>query len=109
MKFVIDAQLPPVMALWLRSAGHEAVHVEDFGLRNADDGAIWEHALRTDATILTKDEDFSERAKVAKDAPVVVWLRIGNATNPTLRAWFEPRLAGIVQMANGGGRIIEVI
>lgn len=46
MKFVIDAQLPPVMAEWLRAAGHEAGHVEDFGLRNAEDGAIWTHALQ---------------------------------------------------------------
>lgn len=63
----------------------------------------------TGAVILTKDEDFPERAKIIDDGPVVVWLRIGNATNPVLRAWFEPRLAGIVQMAKDGGRIIEVI
>lgn len=109
MKFIIDAQLPPVMAEWLRAAGHEAGHVEDFGLRTADDEVIWAHAARTGALILTKDEDFRELAKIADSGPLVVWLRIGNATNPVLRAWFEPRLMGIVQLAQDSVRIIEVI
>ena len=55
MKFVVDAQLPPVMAHWLRAAGHEAAHVEDLGLRNADDDVIWMHAEKTGVVIVTKD------------------------------------------------------
>ncbi|MBI2814987.1 MAG: DUF5615 family PIN-like protein [Opitutae bacterium] len=109
MKFVVDAQLPPAMVRWLREAGHEAEHIEDAGLLQADDAAIWAHAERTGAAILTKDEDFAERAKTASGPSAVVWLRIGNAGNPELRAWFGPRLASIVQMAGEGSRIIEVI
>ena len=48
MKFLIDAKLPPALAGWLREAGHEASHVEDAGLRDAEDGAIWAHALKTE-------------------------------------------------------------
>ena len=62
MKFLIDAQLPPALARWLREAGHEASHVEDDGLRDAEDGAIWAHALKTGAIIVTKDEDFAARS-----------------------------------------------
>lgn len=109
MKFVVDAQLPPVMAHWLRAAGHEAAHVEDLGLRNADDDVIWMHAEKTGVVIVTKDEDFVERAKVAGAPPIVVRLRIGNCSNANLRAWLDPRLPGIVQMASEGSRIIEVI
>jgi hypothetical protein len=36
------------MRMWLREAGHEASHVEDAGLRDAEDGAIWAHALKTE-------------------------------------------------------------
>lgn len=97
------------MALWLRAAGHEAEHIEDAGLLQAEDAVIWTHAERTGASILTKDEDFAERAKTANAPPAVVWLRIGNCSNPQLRAWFEPRLAGVVQMVGEGSRIIEVI
>lgn len=109
MKFIVDAQLPPVMVRWLRAGGHEAEHVEEAGLLKADDAAIWAHAERAGAAILTKDEDFAERAKAADGPPVVVWLRIGNCSNAELRHWFEPRLAGIAQMAGEGSRIIEVI
>lgn len=109
MKFVIDAQLPPVMVRWLQAAGHEAVHVEEVGLLNADDVAIWEHAQKAGAAILTKDEDFAERAKGTDSLVTVVWLRIGNCSNSQLRAWFEPRLPGMVQIADEGGRVIEVI
>jgi len=109
VKFPIDAQLPPLMVGWLEAAGHEAEHVEDAGLRNADDGPIWAHALKTGAVILTKDEDFADRASGGTEAPGVVWLRIGNATNPALREWFEPRLDGIVRMIGEGSRVIEVV
>ncbi|MBI5768600.1 MAG: DUF5615 family PIN-like protein [Verrucomicrobia bacterium] len=109
MKFVIDAQLPPVMARWLRAGGHEAEHVEGAGLLVADDSAIWAHAGHAGAAILAKDEGFAERAKATGGPPVVIWLRIGNCSNTELRLWFEPRLASIVQMASEGSRIIEVI
>ena len=97
------------MANWLQAAGHEAEHVEEVGLRNAKDGPIWAHALKTGAIVVTKDEDFASRAAGQSTAPVIVWLRIGNATNPVLRAWFEPRFAGIVQMIAEGNRVIEVV
>jgi predicted nuclease of predicted toxin-antitoxin system len=38
VKFLVDAQLPSALAGWLREVGHEAAHVEDVGLREADDG-----------------------------------------------------------------------
>jgi predicted nuclease of predicted toxin-antitoxin system len=108
VKFLVDAQLPPVMVRWLQAAGHEAEHVEDAGLRDSDDGPIWTHALKIGAVVVTKDEDFAARASGEKEAPVIVWLRIGNATNPALRVWFEPRLAGIVHLIGEGNRVIEV-
>ena len=109
MKFLVDAQLPPALAGWLREAGHEAQHVEDVGLREAEDRAIWAHALQTGAIIVTKDEDFAERAARETTAPVIVWLRVGNSTNRVLREWIEPRLAGVVQLAGQNNRLIEVI
>ncbi|MGH8017427.1 MAG: DUF5615 family PIN-like protein [Opitutaceae bacterium] len=82
MKFLIDAQLPPALARWLREAGHETEHVEGVGLREADDTAIWAHALQSGAVIMTKDEDFAVRSTRETPAPVIVWLRVGNSTNP---------------------------
>ena len=109
MKFLVDAQLPPALAGWLKEAGHEAGHVEDVGLREAEDGAIRAHALKTGAIIVTKDEDFAARSMQTESAPTIVWLRVGNTTNRVLRLWFEARLAGIVQLDGQRHRLIEVV
>ena len=109
MKFLVDAQLPPALAVWLQEAGHEAEHVEDVGLREANDGAIWAHALQSGAIIVTKDEDFAARSVQTAIAPIIVWLRVGNTTNRVLRAWIEPRLPGTMQLLAQGSRLVEVI
>jgi len=109
MRFLLDAQLPPALAIWLREQGHEAQPVREIGLREAEDKTIWVHALKTGAAILTKDEDFAARSQRESGGPTVIWLRIGNASNRALRAWLEPRLAGIVQLVDQGSRLVEVV
>jgi predicted nuclease of predicted toxin-antitoxin system len=109
VKFLVDAQLPPALAAWLREAGHEAEHVEDVGLREAEDGVIWSYALKAGAAVVTKDEDFAARGQQKSDGPVIIWLRVGNVTNRVLRVWMEPRLPGIVQLLGQGNRLVEVI
>jgi predicted nuclease of predicted toxin-antitoxin system len=108
MKFLVDAQLPPALSRWLREQGHEAQHVEDVGLRDAEDGPIWAHALNADAVILTKDEDFAARASRDSQGPVIVWLRIGNATNRALLQWWQPRWPQVLMLLANGHRLIEV-
>ena len=76
MKILIDAQMPPALARWLREQSHEALAVREVGLREAEDGAIWDYARQTGAVILTKDEDFATRALQQPDGPVIVWLRV---------------------------------
>jgi len=96
VRFVVDAQLPPDLARFLASEGHEAEHVGDVGLLAASDGEIWSYALENEAVIVTKDEDFAERASLAAKAPQVVWLRIGNSSKRTLLLWFRNLLPEIV-------------
>jgi len=66
---LVDAQLPPALARWLREAGHEAEHVEDLGLREANDAAIWARALQSGAMIVAKDEDFAMRSVLTAAGP----------------------------------------
>jgi predicted nuclease of predicted toxin-antitoxin system len=44
VKFLVDAQLPPALAAWLREQGHEAQAVREVGLREAHDEVIWAYA-----------------------------------------------------------------
>lgn len=109
MSFLVDAQLPPALARFLREHGHEAVHVEEVGLRHAGDGLIWQYALAHNAIIVTKDEDFAHRFHQATLAPVVVWLRVKNVSRKALLEWFEPLLPNIVALIKSDERLIEVI
>jgi len=108
MKFIVDAQLPPALAHWLREQGHQAEHVAEVGLGEAEDSPIWQYALEQNACVLTKDEDFASRVQHSRQAPVIVWLRIGNCSNRALREWFFPLLADVVREMESGQRFIEV-
>ena len=96
------------MARWLEEAGHEAKHVEEVGLREAEDDPIWQYALTNQTVILTKDEDFAVRAKRSRNSPKVVWLQIGNCSNSALRMWLEPLLPAIVSQLEQGERLLEI-
>ena len=108
MKFLIDAQLPPGLAGWLIEKGHLATHVNDIFLTAAEDPEIWDHALESGSIIITKDEDFAERLSRTAGGPVVVWLRIGNATNRNLFQWLRPRWESVIHLLEDGNRLIEV-
>lgn len=95
----------------LASAGHQAEHVAEVGLRDADDSAIWSYALNSGAVILTKDEDFATRSYANRNAPVIVfvWLRIGNCSKKALLAWFEPLLSQILVRLQSGDKLVEIV
>jgi predicted nuclease of predicted toxin-antitoxin system len=106
--FLIDANLPPALALALIEVGHDARHVDEAGLRTADDDTIWDYALQQKAVVITKDEDFPDRYLRSSITPVVVWLRIGNCRNAELLAWFMPLLPQLIARIEFGDRLIEV-
>lgn len=108
MRFLIDAQLSPALAKLIREKGHEAEHVRDLGMRDADDTTIWFYALENNAVVVTKDDDFVKRSRQSSTAPVVVWLRIGNTSRKALLEWFEPLLLKIETLVDQGEKLIEV-
>ena len=109
IRFLVDAQLPPGLARHLTARGHAAEHVNRIGLGNASDGAIWQYAARTGATLVTKDEDYVALAGQEATGPQVVWIRIGNISNDALWRALNPMLDEIVQSLNAGERVVEVI
>jgi predicted nuclease of predicted toxin-antitoxin system len=108
MRFLVDAQLPPALARWLAEQGHTAEHVSDLGLQAATDRVLWEHALSTQAVILTKDEDFALRRTMAASGPAIVWVRRGNTRRRELLAWFEPLLPNVVDLLMRGEPLVEI-
>jgi predicted nuclease of predicted toxin-antitoxin system len=108
VRFLVDAQLPPALALLLDEHGHIAEHITDIGPADTPDHQAWRYALEHRAVIVTKDEDFANVIATGVDAPTVVWIRAGNTRRASLLAWFEPLIDQIVTMVEAGDRLIEL-
>jgi predicted nuclease of predicted toxin-antitoxin system len=109
IRFLIDAQLPPALAQWIVAAGHEAQHVADFGMSRAPDRAIWDHAERTNAVIVTKDEDFARLKSLGAEGPKIVWVRWPNTRRRELLARFEVAFPMLLQALQRGEALVEII
>jgi predicted nuclease of predicted toxin-antitoxin system len=106
--FLVDAQLPPILARTMADAGYRARHVSDVGLLQAADMPIWEFACAQRCALITKDEDFVAIRQRAKHGVPVVWLRIRNSSKQALLAWFIPKLPEIVALLDAGESLIEL-
>ena len=108
MKILIDAQLPPNLKIMLAEAGHEALHVVDVGLRDAEDAQVWGYAVQQETAILTKDEDFAVRRLREPIGPTIIWVRVGNCSRAALVRWLTPLLPSIEALVASGESVIEV-
>jgi predicted nuclease of predicted toxin-antitoxin system len=67
VKFLVDAPLPPSIAEFLRSRGHEASHVFERGWGRSSDKEILEAAGKEDAVVITADLDFPRLIAITPD------------------------------------------
>ena len=107
MRFLLDAQLPPALAGWLRAKGHEALAARDAGVREASDQLIWQKACDEDWIIVTKDSDFATLAASGGGARVL-WVRTGNLVNRLLFASFERAWPEVAAHLEAGARVVEL-
>jgi predicted nuclease of predicted toxin-antitoxin system len=106
MKFLIDAQLPPGLCLWLRQHGHEAEHVYELLGAAAEDRDIAAHAERHGFAVISKDEDFLHLRRPSRFP--LLWLRCGNTTNRLLLTWLEERWEWTEELLESGEGLIEL-
>jgi len=107
VRFLVDQQLPPLLAERLRAGGHDAVHVRDLGLSAAADTAIWNEARRDNAVVISRDEDFVALTRRPGGARVV-WVRLGNCTNASLLAAIEANWTAILGRLEAGEAFVEL-
>jgi predicted nuclease of predicted toxin-antitoxin system len=76
MRLLLDANLAPRVADELRTAGFDAVHVVDLGLKDAHDAAIFDRAVADGLTVVTADSDFGMLLALRRaTSPSVIHLR----------------------------------
>jgi predicted nuclease of predicted toxin-antitoxin system len=70
-------------------------HVKDFSLLESSDSDLWHTAKSEGLTILSKDDDFLQRALLLGHPPKVIILKIGNCSTRDLITFLRDRLEAI--------------
>jgi len=80
VKLLFDENLSPRLVASLSAEFPGSVHVENALGRAPPDIDIWQYALAHGYAIVSKDNDFRQRAFLSGPPPRVIWLSIGNAS-----------------------------
>jgi predicted nuclease of predicted toxin-antitoxin system len=101
--------LPPAMVDWLRSEGHDAVHIRELGLGDLADRDVFARAAEDRRIVVTFDLDFGEIVGLSgAEGPAVVLLRLRSARQGYLRARLQAAIGGAAQaLATGATVVVE--
>ena len=108
MKFLVDHQLPPSLAVALRDRGLDAEHLYDLGLHRLTDEAIWHRVGMERSILITKDDDFLHLASRSDSPARLLWVRLGNCRSATLMTAFASSLDRIIRAFESGDAVVEL-
>lgn len=95
MKLLFDENLSPKLVSILADEFPDSSHIELLGMRGATDRAVWDHAGEHGFTIVSKDNDFRQRAFLDGPPPKTIWLAVGNANTQQIAGLLRQRIERI--------------
>jgi predicted nuclease of predicted toxin-antitoxin system len=99
MKFIVDAQLPRRLAIFLQAAGYDAIHTLDLTDRNATpDSNINALSIAQERIVITKDSDFVDSFLTIQQPYKLLLISTGNIKNSELEELFTTYLPQIVNL-----------
>ncbi len=99
MKFIIDAQLPQLLAVWLKDYGFDAIHTLELPQANlSDDSEIITVADRDERVVISKDSDFFDDHVLRGKPKKLLIVKTGNIKNRDLIRLFERNIEHIEKL-----------
>ncbi len=107
MRFLCDMGVSLRVVDWLRSQGHDCVHLRDEGLQRLPNGEVFAKAVAEKRVVLTFDLDFGELAAMASGrAASVIVFRLRNARANHVIERLSAALGQIVEPLEEGAVVV---
>jgi predicted nuclease of predicted toxin-antitoxin system len=107
VRFLADVGVDLRVVEWLRSHGHDAIHLRDEGLQRAPDDGVFAKALAEDRIVLTFDLDFGDLAVRRREpAARVILFRLENTRTTHVIERLEAVLTGSADALTRGAVVI---
>jgi len=107
MRFLLDMNLPPAVAEWLQSKGHDAAHIREIGLGHLPDREVFARAAEEGRIVVTFDLDFGEIAGLAgATGATVLPLRLRLAHQDYLRQRLQAAIVEAAEALEAGATVV---
>jgi predicted nuclease of predicted toxin-antitoxin system len=101
MKFLIDAQLPHRLKLWLIKNDFDTIHTDDLPEQNLTaDLSIADIADEESRAVISKDSDFLKLRILQNKPRKLLMITTGNIVNKELLTLFELNFATVMKLFN---------
>ncbi len=99
MKFIVDAQLPLTLSIYLKKKGFDVLHTDNMPNKEyTTDNEIRELSVKEERIVITKDSDFLDSFFVKGIPQKLLLISTGNIKNKSLLDLFDSNIEKIINL-----------